>query len=148
MLVVGLLSLSTLTLRRASADAANAEAQSNARMAMMLAFGRQLLPSHKDQLTDHAWHYAQRRYDSRLLTGQTVVMLGFGAISQAPLSTLPVTSVPVTSSRSTSWRVLQSGAAVGCAVALPPFAAEAVCGFSMGGTVEGFAAEGLGAGWP
>lgn len=51
-------------------------------LAMMLALGRQLLPSHKDQLTDHAWHYAQRRYDSRLLTGQTVVMLGFGAIGR------------------------------------------------------------------
>ena len=51
-------------------------------LAMMLALGRQLLPSHRDQLTDHAWHYAQRRYDSRLLTGQTVVMLGFGAIGR------------------------------------------------------------------
>lgn len=51
-------------------------------MAMMLALGRQLLPSHKDQLTDQSWHYAQRRYDSRLLTGQTVVMLGFGAIGR------------------------------------------------------------------
>lgn len=51
-------------------------------LAMMLALGRQLLPSHNDQMTDHAWHYAQRRYDSRLLTGQTVVMLGFGAIGR------------------------------------------------------------------
>ncbi len=51
-------------------------------MAMMLALGRQLLPSHKDQITDHAWNYAQRRYDSRLLTGQTVVLLGFGAIGR------------------------------------------------------------------
>ncbi len=51
-------------------------------LAMMLAFGRQLLPSHRDQLTDHAWHYLKRRYDSRLLTGQTVLMLGFGAIGR------------------------------------------------------------------
>jgi phosphoglycerate dehydrogenase-like enzyme len=51
-------------------------------LAMMLAFGRQLLPSHRDQLTDHAWHYAKRRYDSKLLTGQTVLMLGFGAIGR------------------------------------------------------------------
>jgi phosphoglycerate dehydrogenase-like enzyme len=51
-------------------------------LAMMLALGRQLLPSHQDQLGDHAWNYAQRRYDSRLLTGQTVVMLGFGAIGR------------------------------------------------------------------
>ena len=51
-------------------------------LAMMLALGRQLLPSHQDQVTDQSWHYAQRRYDSRLLTGQTVVMLGFGAIGR------------------------------------------------------------------
>ena len=51
-------------------------------LAMMLAFGRQLLPSYRDQLSDHSWHYAQRRYDSRLLTGQTVLLLGFGAIGR------------------------------------------------------------------
>src|SRR4051812_33888063 len=51
-------------------------------LAMMLALGRQLLPSYKDQLGDHAWGYLQRRYDSRLLTGQTVLMLGFGAIGR------------------------------------------------------------------
>jgi phosphoglycerate dehydrogenase-like enzyme len=51
-------------------------------LAMMLALGRQLLPSHRDQLTDHSWHYAERRYDSRLLTGQNVLMLGFGAIGR------------------------------------------------------------------
>ncbi len=49
-------------------------------MAMMLALGRQLLPSYRDQLGDRAWGYERRRYDSRLLTGQGVVMLGFGAI--------------------------------------------------------------------
>ena len=51
-------------------------------LAMLLALGRQLLPSYGDQLGDHAWHYAKRRYDSRLLTGQTVVLLGFGAIGR------------------------------------------------------------------
>ncbi|HEU5080797.1 MAG TPA: D-2-hydroxyacid dehydrogenase [Opitutaceae bacterium] len=51
-------------------------------LAMMLAFGRQLLPSHRDQLTDHSWHYDERRYHSRLLTGETVLMLGFGAIGR------------------------------------------------------------------
>lgn len=51
-------------------------------LAMMLAFGRQLLPSHRDQLTDHSWHYTERRYDSRLLTGETVLMLGYGAIGR------------------------------------------------------------------
>lgn len=51
-------------------------------LAMMLAHGRQLLASYRDQLTDHSWHYTERRYDSRLLTGQTVLMLGFGAIGR------------------------------------------------------------------
>jgi phosphoglycerate dehydrogenase-like enzyme len=51
-------------------------------LGMMLAFGRQLLPSHRDQLTDHSWHYHERRYQSRLLTGQTVLLLGFGAIGR------------------------------------------------------------------
>lgn len=51
-------------------------------LAMMLAGGRQLLPSHSDQLADRSWHYAERRYHSRLLTGQTVLMLGYGAIGR------------------------------------------------------------------
>ncbi len=51
-------------------------------LAMMLALGRQLPQSLQDQLTDRSWHYAERRYDSRLLTGQTVLLLGFGAIGR------------------------------------------------------------------
>lgn len=51
-------------------------------LAMMLAFGRRLLPSHREQLTDRSWHYEERRYESRLLTGQTVLLLGFGAIGR------------------------------------------------------------------
>jgi phosphoglycerate dehydrogenase-like enzyme len=51
-------------------------------LAMMLALGRRLPESHRDQLTDHAWNYTERRYQSRLLTGQTVLMLGFGAIGR------------------------------------------------------------------
>jgi phosphoglycerate dehydrogenase-like enzyme len=51
-------------------------------LGMMLALGRRLLPSYRDQLTDQSWHYAERRYDSRLLTGQTVLLLGFGAIGR------------------------------------------------------------------
>ncbi len=51
-------------------------------LAMMLALGRNLLPSHRDQLGDHAWNYEQRRYDSILLTGQTVLLLGYGAIGR------------------------------------------------------------------
>lgn len=51
-------------------------------LAMMLAFGRNLLPSYKDQLTDHNWNYEDRRYASVLLTGQTVLLLGYGAIAK------------------------------------------------------------------
>jgi phosphoglycerate dehydrogenase-like enzyme len=51
-------------------------------LAMMLALGRDLLPSYQTQLTDHAWHYDERRAHSRLLTGQTVLLLGYGAIGR------------------------------------------------------------------
>jgi phosphoglycerate dehydrogenase-like enzyme len=51
-------------------------------LAMMLALGRNLLPSHRDQLQDHSWHYEERRYESALLTGQTVLLLGYGAIGR------------------------------------------------------------------
>lgn len=51
-------------------------------LAMMLAFGRRLLPSYRDQLTDQSWHYTERRYDSRLMNGQQVLMLGYGAIGR------------------------------------------------------------------
>jgi len=49
-------------------------------LAMILALGRQLLPSFQTQRTDRAWPYQERRDASRLLKGQTVVLLGFGAI--------------------------------------------------------------------
>ncbi len=51
-------------------------------LAMMLALGRQLLPSYATQMGDRSWPYQERRDRSRLLTGQTVVMLGFGAIGR------------------------------------------------------------------
>jgi phosphoglycerate dehydrogenase-like enzyme len=51
-------------------------------LGMMLALGRQLLPSYRDQLTDRSWHYSERRYASKLLNGQTVLMLGFGSIGR------------------------------------------------------------------
>jgi phosphoglycerate dehydrogenase-like enzyme len=51
-------------------------------LAMMLALGRRLLPSHREQLGDRSWHYDERRYESRRLTGQTVLLLGFGAIGR------------------------------------------------------------------
>ena len=51
-------------------------------LAMMLALARQLLPSHRDQLTDRPWRFVERRADSRLLNGQTVLLLGYGAIGR------------------------------------------------------------------
>lgn len=50
-------------------------------LAMMLALGRQLLASCRDQPL-RAWEYDQRRSDSVLLTGQTVFLLGFGSIGR------------------------------------------------------------------
>jgi phosphoglycerate dehydrogenase-like enzyme len=51
-------------------------------LAAILAGNRQLFPSYRDQLGDHSWPQNERRYAARLLTGQTVVMLGFGAIGR------------------------------------------------------------------
>jgi len=51
-------------------------------LAMMLALNRQLLPSHESQLGDRSWPYHERRDRARLLTGQTVVILGFGSIGR------------------------------------------------------------------
>ena len=49
---------------------------------MMLALARQLLPSYATQLGDRSWPYEERRGRSYLLSRQTVVMLGFGAIGR------------------------------------------------------------------
>jgi len=51
-------------------------------LAMILALNRQLMPSYSDQVTDRVWNYTERRYHSALLTGQTVLLLGFGAIGR------------------------------------------------------------------
>ncbi|HEY3756383.1 MAG TPA: D-2-hydroxyacid dehydrogenase [Opitutaceae bacterium] len=51
-------------------------------MAMMLSLARQLPASLQDQWTDRSWHYRERRYESDLLTGQTVLLLGFGSIAR------------------------------------------------------------------
>ncbi|HRE81876.1 MAG TPA: D-2-hydroxyacid dehydrogenase [Opitutaceae bacterium] len=51
-------------------------------LAMILSLARQLLPSHRDQLTDRGWHYTERRYSSVLLTGQSILLLGYGAIGR------------------------------------------------------------------
>ncbi len=51
-------------------------------LAMMLALGRRLPESWADQAGERGWHYESRRYQSRLLTGQSVLLLGFGAIGR------------------------------------------------------------------
>ena len=51
-------------------------------LAMMLALGRQLLASYGRQLGDHGWPQQELRGNARLLSRQTVVMLGFGSIGQ------------------------------------------------------------------
>ena len=51
-------------------------------LAMMLSLSRQLSASLRDQLTDQRWEYFQRRYDSNLLNGQTVLILSYGAIAK------------------------------------------------------------------
>ncbi len=51
-------------------------------LAMILAVSRQLLPAHRDQITDHAWNYTDRRNNVTLLKGSTVLLLGFGAIGR------------------------------------------------------------------
>lgn len=68
-------------------------------LAMMLAFGRRLLPSYRDQITDRSWHYAERRYDSRLLTGQSVLLLGYGAIGRRLTDLLAPFGVKLTAVR-------------------------------------------------
>jgi phosphoglycerate dehydrogenase-like enzyme len=51
-------------------------------LAMMLTLSRELLASFAAQNGDRGWDYAQRRSRSVLLQGQTVVLLGFGAIGK------------------------------------------------------------------
>jgi phosphoglycerate dehydrogenase-like enzyme len=51
-------------------------------LAMMLALGRQLPQAQREQLGARGWLYTKLRRDSRLLGGETVLMLGFGAIGR------------------------------------------------------------------
>jgi phosphoglycerate dehydrogenase-like enzyme len=51
-------------------------------LAFMLAQARQLPASHETQRTDRVWPHLERRAISRLLVGQSVVLLGFGAIGR------------------------------------------------------------------
>jgi phosphoglycerate dehydrogenase-like enzyme len=51
-------------------------------LAMMLADARQLVPAHAAQRTARDWNTGGLRANSYLLNGQTVLMLGYGAIAQ------------------------------------------------------------------
>jgi len=51
-------------------------------LAMMLGLARQLPHAMRDQVTDRSWRWAEHRYNSRSLVGQTVLLLGFGAIGR------------------------------------------------------------------
>ncbi|MBV9467619.1 MAG: D-2-hydroxyacid dehydrogenase [Abitibacteriaceae bacterium] len=51
-------------------------------LAMMLALARQLPQSYETQRTDKSWPGGERRANSYLLNGQTVLLLGYGAIGR------------------------------------------------------------------
>jgi phosphoglycerate dehydrogenase-like enzyme len=51
-------------------------------LAMMLADARQLPDCYESQITEHLWQSAARREASYLLNGQTVLLLGLGAIAR------------------------------------------------------------------
>ncbi|MFA6962279.1 MAG: D-2-hydroxyacid dehydrogenase [Opitutaceae bacterium] len=51
-------------------------------LAMMLALGRQLLPSYEEQLGAKEWKFFERRSASVLMNGQTVLLLGYGTIAR------------------------------------------------------------------
>ena len=59
-----------------------AESCSQHLLAMMLAQARQLPFSLVDQMTNRGWAYDRRRYDSRLMTGQSVLIFGYGTIAR------------------------------------------------------------------
>lgn len=51
-------------------------------LAMVLAMARQLPQSWRQQTTERNWKYAETRIRSRLLEGQMILLLGFGAIAK------------------------------------------------------------------
>lgn len=51
-------------------------------LAMILALARQLLPAQRDQIDGQNWNYAARRHGTVSLTGQKLLLLGYGAIGK------------------------------------------------------------------
>jgi phosphoglycerate dehydrogenase-like enzyme len=68
-------------------------------MAMILGLARQLPHALIDQANDQSWKTAEHRYRSRLLTGQTVLLLGFGAIGRRLVELLTPFGVKITAVR-------------------------------------------------
>lgn len=68
-------------------------------LAMMLADARQLLPSYKAQLGDHAWEGQAGRDGSFLLNGRTVLILGYGAIARRLVQLLAPFEMQITAFR-------------------------------------------------
>ncbi len=64
-------------------------------LAMMLALGRMLLPSHQVQLGERGWERQPLRKEARLLTGQTVLLLGYGSIGKRLVALLAPFEVKV-----------------------------------------------------
>jgi len=65
-----------------SASQVYAESCAQHVLAMMLGLARQLPHAMRDQVTDRSWRWSEHRYNSRSLVGQTVLLLGFGAIGR------------------------------------------------------------------
>jgi phosphoglycerate dehydrogenase-like enzyme len=68
-------------------------------LAMMLALARQLPQSLINQRADRAWPYAEFRANSRLLCGEKVLILGFGAIARRLIQLLQPFGMDVTATR-------------------------------------------------
>lgn len=68
--------------RLTNASAVFAEPCAQHVLAMMLALSRRLLPAHDEQHGDRAWQFTRLRAESVLLTGQTVLLLGYGSIAR------------------------------------------------------------------
>lgn len=68
-------------------------------LAYMLANARQLMPSLDTQRTDRAWPTLETRAKTALLVGQSVVLLGFGAIGQRLAELLALFGMQITAVR-------------------------------------------------
>src|SRR5205814_8354 len=68
-------------------------------LAMMLALARRIPHARDNQLTDHAWPYLPLRAQSFLLSGQLVLLVGYGSIPFRPTTrsgSRPTASSPPT----------------------------------------------------